>query len=148
MTNLTQMVGMLGMLLCWGYSSIGYYPASKPGLIDTLAVDITTNTKLKIQRKVTQREQHIQGNAVTEQRSITIKVQNILSKKVMVRVEELLPDVHQPSVELELLQHSNATFDIEHNRLVWSLNLKPRQIINLAVKYKVVYQKGTPKMYL
>lgn len=130
------------------YSVLGHHRATKPLPVDTLAININTETKLKIQRKVTQREQYVQGNAITEQRTITIKVQNILSKKTTVRVEELLPDVHQPNIELELMQHSNATFDIEHNRLVWNLTLKPKQIINLAVKYKVLYQKGTPKIYL
>ncbi|MEA5460609.1 DUF4139 domain-containing protein [Arcicella sp. LKC2W] len=109
---------------------------------DTLFVRISRNEKVDIKRTITGNTKKIVGKKVIEYRAYRIEFRN--PKKVSLRldVEDLFPQSKDGSVEVEILESSDAEIDFTHGRLAWNFRLKPNEKKNLDVKYNVTYPKN------
>ena len=79
---------------------------------------------------------------VHEYRFYRIEFNNPQNVSLKLKVEDLLPSTKDPSVELEILESSDAEMDFTCGRLAWNFRLKPKEKKILEVKYNVIYPKN------
>ncbi len=111
-------------------------------LMDTLYLSVERNIKVGINRSIVFHNVYTNGKTIYDTRTINIKLSNPWKKNIRLIVEEMIPNSKDPKVQLELFENSDADIDFNSNRLIWNLELKPKEIRNLEVKYKVVYPQG------
>lgn len=109
---------------------------------DTLYVNISNNEKIEIKRKIVGNTKTFVGKKVIEFRSYIIEFKNPKNNILKLQVEDLLPSTIDPSVELEILESSDAEMDFTRGRLAWNFRLKPKEKKILEVKYNVIYPKN------
>lgn len=109
---------------------------------DTLFVMLGRSERVEITKKMTDNYQKNIGRKIHEFRAYSIFVRNPQKNTLKLKIENLIPPSKEASIEVEILESSDAEIDFTRGRLAWSLQLKPKEKRKLDIKYNVTYPKG------
>ncbi len=110
---------------------------------DTLTISLGRDKSLQIQREKSQafrKKQSLGANQVVT-RGWEIRVRNTKASALEIQVEDQYPISGDNSIEVELLESTQAQVDQERGLLLWKLNLEPGEEKLLRFAYKVKFPK-------
>lgn len=116
---------------------------------DTLGVSLGRDRDILVSRKGNKEklERKILGRYIKETISWDIEIKNNKDKEVQVILEDQYPLAEKESVEIELIEISGAKINDKTGKLVWDLELKPKEKKTLNITYTVKYPKYI-KLYM
>jgi uncharacterized protein (TIGR02231 family) len=111
---------------------------------DTLSVSLGQDSNIIVERKVDKRtkSKRFFSNKVKENIAWDITLKNLKNAEVNIIVEDQYPISERESIEVELLESSNATIDQKTGTLTWVLNLAANEKKKLNFKYSVKYPRS------
>ena len=113
---------------------------------DTLVLPAGVDEKIAVQRKVhkTTPEKNVFSKTLETTVEIDIVIKNNSNNTVKLEIEDQIPIIHNnPDIIITPLDLQGAEID-KDGILTWNKELKPKQDLNLKVKYQAKYPKGTP----
>ncbi|MEE1251831.1 MAG: DUF4139 domain-containing protein [Bacteroidales bacterium] len=113
---------------------------------DTLVLPAGVDEKIAVQRKVhkTTPEKNVFSKTLETTVEIDIVIKNNSNNTVKLEIEDQIPIIHNnPDIIITPLDLQGAEID-KDGILTWKKELKPKQDLNLKVKYQAKYPKGTP----
>ncbi|MBQ2396382.1 MAG: DUF4139 domain-containing protein [Bacteroidales bacterium] len=112
---------------------------------DTLVLPAGVDEKIAVQRKVhkTTPEKNVFSKTLETTVEIDIVIKNNSNNTVKLEIEDQIPIIHNnPDIIITPLDLQGAEID-KDGILTWNKELKPKQDLNLKVKYQAKYPKGT-----
>ena len=112
---------------------------------DTLVLPAGVDEKIAVQRKVhkTTPEKNVFSKTLETTVEIDIVIKNNSNNTVKLEIEDQIPIIHNnPDIIITPLDLQGAEID-KDGILTWKKELKPKQDLNLKVKYQAKYPKGT-----
>nr|NQU91025.1 mucoidy inhibitor MuiA family protein [Bacteroidota bacterium] len=110
---------------------------------DTLSVSLGRDKNILIKREVKKEvlDKRFLGSSIKETIGWDITVKNNKSTTVNIIIEDQYPLAEKKSIEVELLETSDARVNEKTGKLTWSLQLNPNEKVVLSYKYSVKYPK-------
>ena len=112
---------------------------------DTLVLSAGVDEKIAVQRKVhkTTPEKNVFSKTLETTVEIDIVIKNNSNNTVKLEIEDQIPIIHNnPDIIITPLDLQGAEID-KDGILTWNKELKPKQDLNLKVKYQAKYPNGT-----
>lgn len=112
--------------------------------IDTLSVSLGRDDQIILTREGNKdlKEKHILGSNIKETLGWDITLRNNKAAKIKIIIEDQYPISQNRSIEVELLESSNARVDEKTGKLSWEIELEPNEKKVLTYTYSVKYPKG------
>lgn len=113
---------------------------------DTLVLPAGVDEKIAVKRKVhkTTPEKTAFSKTLETTVEIEIVIKNNSDNTVRLEIEDQIPIIHNnPDIIITPIDLQGAEID-KDGILTWNKELKPKQDLNLKVKYQAKYPKGTP----
>jgi hypothetical protein len=111
---------------------------------DTLSISLGRDKNIQVKRlpiKDYSKKQLLGGNKI-DYRTLEITVRNIKRQTIQLIVEDQYPVSTMKEVELDRIEHKEATLDDETGKLKWTVQIEPAKEKKLHFKYSVKYPKG------
>jgi len=110
---------------------------------DTLSVSLGRDKSIIVKREGNKKiiDKRIIGNNIKETIAWDITVKNNKNTKITITVEDQYPLSEKKSVEVELLESSNAKIDEKTGKLTWEFEMEPNEKKVFTYKYTVKYPK-------
>jgi hypothetical protein len=87
------------------------------------------------------RDKHIAGNTVKETIGWDITVRNNKKNRINIVIQDQFPVSEKKSIDVELLESSDANVSAKTGKLTWDLQVEPDEKKIITYKYSVKYQK-------
>jgi len=112
---------------------------------DTLAFSLGRDRNIIIKRESNKEmnDKQIFGSKIKEIVGWNITVRNNKSSKIKIIIEDQYPISEKKSIEVELLESSNAKIDEKTGKLTWEIEIEPNDKKVLTYKYSVKYPKDS-----
>ncbi len=110
---------------------------------DTISVSLGRDKSIIVKREGNKKiiDKRIIGNNIKETIAWDITVKNNKNTKIKITVEDQYPLSEKKSVEVELLESSNAKIDEKTGKLTWEFEMEPNEKKVFTYKYTVKYPK-------
>ncbi len=111
---------------------------------DTLAISLGRDKKIVIKRVKTKdlSSKKFIGTNVKEEISFDINIRNTKKTEITLTIEDRIPVPKESSIEVELIDAKDASYDKNTGKLTWKITLKPNEARKLSFKYSIKYPKG------
>ena len=93
-------------------------------------------------RKVDETENSFFGGKTERTFVYEIKIRNTKGKKVKVTIEDQIPVSKHEDIVVTLIDGSGARHDKERGKLIWSMDIAPKESKMIRFEYKVKFPKG------
>ena len=110
---------------------------------DTLSISIGRDKDIVIQREI-QKDFTSKGFASSYRKELkgwNINIKNNKENSIKLVVEDQYPISKSDDIKVELMEQSGAQQDKDTGKLIWSLDLNPKEKKTLLLKYSVKYPK-------
>jgi hypothetical protein len=140
-TELNLLSGEASIYFQGTYTGESFIDANYTG--DTLNVSLGRDKNIIVKREGNKEiiDKRIIGNNIKETIGWDITVKNNKNTKINITVEDQYPLSEKKSVEVELLESSNAKVDEKTGKLTWELEMEPNEKKVFTYKYSVKYPK-------
>ncbi len=110
---------------------------------DTLSISLGRDKSILVKREGNKEisDRRVIANNIKETIAWDITVKNNKNTKIKITVEDQYPLSEKKSVEVELLESSNAKIDEKTGKLTWELEMEPNEKKVFTYKYTVKYPK-------
>jgi len=110
---------------------------------DTLSISVGRDKDIVIEREI-QKDFTSKGFASSYRKELkgwNINIKNNKESSIKLVVEDQYPISKSDDIKVELMEQSGAQQDKDTGKLIWSLDLKPKEKKTLLLKYSVKYPK-------
>lgn len=110
---------------------------------DTLEVSLGADKNITIKRekqKVLTSKQFLGGNKI-ETRMWKTTIRNNKSEEIKIYLQDQVPISNDEKIVVETLSISDGEMDKETGKIVWEIDLAPKEIEEIIIEYKVKYPK-------
>jgi hypothetical protein len=111
---------------------------------DTLSISLGRDKNIQVKRlpiKEYSKKQLLGGNKI-DYRTLEITVRNTKKQAIELIIEDQYPLSTIREVEVDRIEHKEATLDDETGKLKWMVKIEPSMEKKLQFKYSVKYPKG------
>ena len=111
--------------------------------LDTLDVSLGRDQDIVITRKLEKdfSERQTLGLKRKVSKSWKISIRNTKNAAVTILLEDQYPISSDKDIEIEMLEHSGATYEEKTGKVRWKITLAPKETRELYLKYSVKYPK-------